>query len=195
MYLLPTAVGRVNLCIVRFDSSARRLHCLDPPRGRSPFNPASFVHFSLIYVLLKCHTARGYSFKLSTEIIENEAQKKGNGELGGIQKSRKQKYLFIELAPWIICAFKICHKFSFSVKRNNFCLKNMIYMMSICVNDVFYPLLASPVCRFSLFSASFSSSHSILPAEWLLQSLAKTKLNPFPVRPLTRVERQPSALF
>lgn len=105
MYLLPTAVGRVNLCIVRFDSSARRLHCLDPPRGRSPFNPASFVHFSLIYVLLKCHTARGHSFKLSTEIIENEAQKKGSRELGrgmpigGTQKSRKQKYLFIELAP------------------------------------------------------------------------------------------------
>lgn len=67
--------------------------------------------------------------------------------------------------------------------------------MPICVNDVFYPLLASLVCRISLFPASFSSSHSILPAEWLLQSLAKTKLNPFPVRPLTRVERQPSALF
>lgn len=75
-------MGRVNLCIVRFDSSAGRLHCPEPPRGRSPFNPASFVHFSLIYVLLKCHTARGHLFKLSTEIIENEAQKKGNRELG-----------------------------------------------------------------------------------------------------------------
>lgn len=43
----------------------------------------------------------------------------------------------------------------------------------------------------SLIPASFSSyhSHSTLLAAWLLQSLAETKLNPFPVRPLTRVER------
>lgn len=61
----------------------------------------------------------------------------------------------------------------------------------ITLKNVFYPLLASLAFRISLIAASFSSyqSHSTLLAAWLLQSLAETKLNPFPVRPLTRVER------
>lgn len=118
MYVVSfTQMGRVNLCIVRFGSStplgSARLGSTassKPPCGRSPFNPASFVHFSLIYVLLKCHTTRGHLFSNCPQKSWKKEQRvkqqtwQRNADLIS-QKSEENKSIFSQNQHHELCEF------------------------------------------------------------------------------------------